>query len=111
LLDAFVRDAAGSGQLVAHNADFDIPIITAECIRYEIDHSLAETPAFCTMKSKEVIKHCKIPNKWRPGYKWPRLEELHAVRFGEGFEGAHDALADVRACSRCFFALKQQGII
>ena len=96
---------------MAHNADFDIPIITAECIRYEIDHSLAETPAFCTMKSKEVIKHCKIPNKWRPGYKWPRLEELHAVLFGEGFEGAHDALADVRACSRCFFALKQQGII
>jgi DNA polymerase-3 subunit epsilon len=35
----------------------------------------------------------------------------HDVLFGEGFEGAHDALADARVGSRCFFALKQQGII
>ncbi len=111
VLEAFVGDAGRCGQLVAHNADFDLPIITAECIRYDIEHPLAATPAFCTMKSREVIKHCKIPNKWRQGYKWPRLDELHTVCFGEGFDGAHDALADVRACSRCFFALREQGII
>jgi len=31
--------------------------------------------------------------------------------FGTGFEGAHDALADVKACADCFFELKKRKVI
>jgi DNA polymerase III epsilon subunit-like protein len=52
---------------------------------------------------------CKI--KGRRGYKWPSLEELHILLFGDTFESAHSALADVRACAKCFFELKRRGVI
>ena len=29
----------------------------------------------------------------------------------EGFEGAHDALADVKATARCFWKMKYMGLI
>jgi hypothetical protein len=31
--------------------------------------------------------------------------------FGTTFSGAHDALADVEATKKCFFELKNRGII
>jgi DNA polymerase-3 subunit epsilon len=111
VLADFARDTGQTSQLVAHNADFDIPVITAECIRYGIAANLRDISTVCTMKSKDVVDHCRIPNPWRSGYKWPKLEELHHVLFGEAFPDAHDAAADVRACSRCFFALKDRGIL
>ena len=51
-----------------------------------------------------TTKLCKIPGKY--GYKWPTLSELHMFLFGNGFEGAHDALNDVLACAACYFELK-----
>mgnify|MGYP000730892693 CR=1 FL=1 len=38
-------------------------------------------------------------------------QELHQKLFGEGFEGAHHALADVRACARCYFELVRLGVL
>jgi len=43
--------------------------------------------------------------------KFPTLEELHTVLFGENFQGAHDALADVRATAKCFFELLRRNVI
>lgn len=42
--------------------------------------------------------------------KWPSLMDLHTYLFSTGFDGAHDALADVLACRRCYYALRAQGI-
>jgi hypothetical protein len=57
--------------------------------------------------STEILK---LPNP-RGGYKWPNLTELHTYLFGKGFDGAHDAMADVKACANCFFELKKRKLI
>ena len=49
--------------------------------------------------------------KSKYGFKWPKLSQLHKKLFGSDFDEAHDAEADVAACARCFFALKDQGVI
>ena len=41
----------------------------------------------------------------------PKLSELHRILFGTGFEDAHNALADVEATAKCFWKLKELGII
>jgi len=59
---------------------------------------------------KESTDYCKIRNNWG-SYKWPSLIELHTKLFDEGFDGAHDALADVKACAKSFFELKEREVI
>lgn len=50
-------------------------------------------------------------NRWGKPGKWPTLTELHVKLFECEFEGAHDALDDVKAMVNCFFELKKRGII
>lgn len=69
-----------------------------------------DLPNHCTMKDKAVVKLCGLRNKaGKP--KWPKLIELHEHLFGTGFDGAHDAYADISATKRCFFELVSRGII
>jgi DNA polymerase III subunit epsilon len=56
-----------------------------------------------------ATSYCQIPEPY--GYKWPTLEELHKKLFNQPFAGAHQALADVRACVRCYFELKQRNVL
>lgn len=84
-------------QIVAHNIDFDLKLVGFEFERLEVKNITNERPWFCTMHATENI--CKIPGKFGK-YKWPKLIEAHEHFFGEGFDGAHDALVDVRACQR-----------
>lgn len=92
-----------SDQTVAHNWAFDEPVITCELKRIGQTSRLLEVPSFCTMEA--ATKICKIPGPY--GFKWPKLQEAHRHFFGEEFDGAHDALADVRACARIFTAIHQ----
>ena len=69
--------------------------------------SLFLKPKCCTMKSS--TNYCKLPGK--KGFKSPRLAELHQILFGEGFDNAHNALADVEATARCFWELKKRGVL
>lgn len=92
--------------MIAHNARFDVPVVSSEMnfLGQKADKKPAK---ICTMLS--TIDFCAIVNS--KGYKWPTLTELHEKLFGEGFDGAHDALADVRATARCFVELyKKQKI-
>ncbi len=93
--------------IVAHNISFDEKIIGAEFVRRKTANNFDSKPKFCTMKS--TTDFCKIPGRY--GFKWPKLSELHINLFGEDFEGAHDAFADIEATERCFFELKKRGII
>lgn len=94
--------------LVAHNMDFDRPILLSEFLRAGLSDSLASLSTFCTMAT--TTKVCRIPRAGG-GYKWPTLDELHRHLFGTGFEGAHDAGADVLACAKCYFKLQEMGLI
>lgn len=103
----FANAIERSKTLVAHNISFDEKIMGAEFLRKEIEHQLFNRPKICTMHKS--TNFCKIRNGY--GYKWPKLIELHEKLFDSDFDGAHDALADVKACARCFFELKERGVI
>ena len=106
-IDTFISAVNVSKGLVAHNMSYDYNVIGAEMIRAGLDHNLSIS-RYCT---KELgTEYCKLPGNYGK-YKWPTLTEFHTKLFGTGFEGAHDALFDVRACAKCFFRLKELGII
>ena len=108
VLNQFDEMLQSSKMLIAHNIDFDLKILKIAYTRIGLDLNLPEN-LFCTMKSTTDI--CKIPNNrgWG-GYKWPNLSELHTFLFSESFDGAHDALVDVKATARCFIELKNRSL-
>lgn len=107
---AFFALATKVDVLVAHNADFDRTVMVAAGHRVgckNFAEQIDGMPTFCTMKAATPV--CQIESPYRVGeYKWPRLEECIRHFFDEDLEGAHDALVDVRACKRVYFALKSQ---
>ena len=92
--------------VVAHNVDFDRPILLAEFLRLGLGDSFASLPTFCTMS--KTVQLCRLPRSGG-GYKWPTLGELHRHLFGTGLTEAHNAGADVLACARCYFKLEEVG--
>lgn len=93
---------------VAHNFDFDAPIIEAELLRLNVELPLWDFPHICTMW--QTLDFCAIPSPHSPGkLKPPKLSELFQKVFGEDFSGAHDAGNDVRAMAACFYELKKRG--
>lgn len=102
----FIKDMEKCQALVAHNEAFDYPVTGAEMIRYGM-RSKVKLPRLCTMQAS--IDYCKLPGQY--GWKYPKLEELHFILFGTNMEGAHDAGSDTRACAKCFFKLRELGLI
>jgi DNA polymerase-3 subunit epsilon len=95
---------------IAHNHNFDNQIVTNEIAFAGIEPALFKyKKSFCTMLS--TVEYVGAINKWGKPGKWPNLMELHNKVFGCDFEGAHDALDDVKATGNCFFELKRKGII
>ena len=97
--------------LVAHNIKFDHQLMEIEhTLIYGVKYGDA-TEHFCTMEAMTDI--CKLPfaatsrQSFGKEYKWPTLQEAHQYAFGYQFEGAHDALADVRATARLYKWLKE----
>ncbi|MFA6333172.1 MAG: 3'-5' exonuclease, partial [Methanoregula sp.] len=59
VLPQFNADVEKATTIVAHNVDFDLPIITTEFIRCRLETRLAEKQKFCTMKPREIVSWCK----------------------------------------------------
>lgn len=106
-LEEFADAFEKAKSLVAHNISFDEKIMGAEFLRENLQPSFFDMPRICTMHGS--TEYCAIENE--RGYKWPKLIELHQKLFGKEFDGAHDALADVKATARCFFELKERGVL
>ena len=96
-------------RLVAHNIEFDIRVLKAELERANIRTRVLSKPKFCTMKATTNI--CKLPKRGANEYKWPSLQELYLYLFGRYYNGAHNALSDVRATADCFFELIRRKLI
>lgn len=110
VLSSFAADAKKADIVVGHNVAFDLGIASADLRRHAIDLSFNDKVQICTMRSS--TGWCRIPKtNGVPGYKFPRLEELHYRLFGHDFENAHDAMADVEATMRCFHELIRLGVI
>ena len=109
-LDKFHLALERAHYKIAHNHNFDVQIVTNEIAKVGIPlQPFATKKHFCTMLAS--VDYVGALNKWGKPTKWPNLQELHIKCFGEGFDGAHDALADVKATVRCFLHLKAKGII
>ena len=106
-LEEFIKAINSSDFLIAHNMNFDSKIIGAEMIRANLKAE-RNIPKLCTMEASTDF--CQLQGQYGK-YKWPKLDELHNKLFNIGFEGAHDAMIDVRACARCYFELKRLNII
>lgn len=96
--------------LIFHNSQYDVG---------RLQHTMKRTGAplamprvQCTMRlATDII--CLPPTDkmiaaGRHGYKAPNLKEAHKFFTGEDFDGAHDALADVWACARVFWAIQDR---
>ena len=92
---------------IAHNVSFDEKILAAEFLRLGRPHPLLKVTTRCTMK--ESTDFCRLPGNY--GFKYPNLTELHRKLFKKAFDGAHDALADVRACKAAYFELRTLGVM
>ena len=103
--------------VVGHNFDFDWKY-AMHLLERNMDGLSDEArsafyldlPNHCTMKDKNVVKFCGLKNKVGRA-KWPKLIELHEILFEKGFDGAHDAFADITATRDCFFELVRREII
>ncbi|UTU07864.1 DNA polymerase III alpha subunit [Caulobacter phage C1] len=104
VMSAFEELLTLADTVVAHNGEYDQQVIqnAYTLLDGKLSNHFADKKAFCTMKASTAI--CKI--KGPRGYKWPKLIEAHEILLGEKFDGAHDALADVRACKRVYFKLQ-----
>lgn len=107
VLNLFSERINNASLLIAHNMNFDEKIIGAEFIRKNIDNQLFKKKRLCTMLAS--VDYCQIPGNY--GYKWPKLDELYKILFGNSFAEAHDAAADIKATARCFWELEKRGII
>jgi DNA polymerase-3 subunit epsilon len=102
-------------QLVAHNIDYDMDVLhDAMPTSWEV---AKDKPQFCTMKQNVMIVKAPLSDKQKAyftskgkmpdyPYKVPNLTETHMHYFNKPFEGAHDAMEDIRACRNIFFAME-----
>ena len=103
-LSVFLKAYETCEVAVAHNMNFDFNVLAAEMIRAGV-RSEKRLKKECTMIQGTDLM--KIPSPKGKGFKYPKLEELHNFLFQKGFEGAHDALNDVTATSKCYFEMNK----
>ena len=105
---AFGADLNQAECVIGHNLDYDLHIVGVEYVRLGYDSRIMfARPTLCTMQA--TIQYCNIPGRFGP--KWPKLMELYTKLFGQEFDGAHDAMADIVATKECFFELIRRGVV
>lgn len=108
-------DMIGNAQIVvAHNINFDMTVmrrsifVYSEMVGIDFVDPFEGKTLICTMLgSLDIVKATPKRNgQW----KWPKLKEAIKFFFNEELEGAHDALVDVRGCSRVYYELLDMGV-
>ncbi|WP_088340349.1 DNA polymerase III subunit alpha [Robiginitalea sediminis] len=104
VLEAFEAAMGKTRFLVGQNVGFDINIMGAEFLRAGKANPVEHLPVLDTC-TEDTAELCQIPGGRGGKFKLPTLTELHQHLFGEPFEEAHNATADVEATTRCFLEL------
>ena len=94
-LSSLIQQAS---HIVAHNLAFDGKLWEIHCARLGLPNLLLDKhrSQHCTMIM--LTNRMRLPGKFRGSFKWPNLKEAYSfVTGGKTFDGAHDAMADVRA--------------
>lgn len=110
VLTEFIKAIKRTKSIVAHNIDYDVPIIEAEFLRNGFEKQLGKINKICTMKVGKNF--CKLPGAY-DDYKYPTLMELfkkcfydYATSFKPLYD-KHNALMDAGLTAKCFFKLKE----
>lgn len=115
VLNIFNRLAAKAKRHIAHNIEFDQFMIFREAIGCGYSAKDFGLDGYCTMTAATDIVKCpptkRMLDVGMTGFKKPNLTEAYRHFFGREFDGAHDAMADVRACRDVFFKLKDLGAV
>ncbi|WP_235296851.1 hypothetical protein [Portibacter marinus] len=106
VLEKFKESLDQVQYIISFNLDFNESVLAAEYHRKGMKNPLLYTDKFCLMQ--ESTWFCKIPGRGGK-YKWPTLNELHAICFNQKYSPAGNARADVIAASRCFIKLMKLG--
>ncbi len=111
VMTKFNEDVSQTDYIVAHNYSFDYKIVKAEFERLSMPTVLSDIASVDTMT--ESRNFLQLPSRSRNStkYKNPKLSELYFNLFGENFNNAHSASADVEATVKCFFELKKRKVI
>jgi DNA polymerase-3 subunit epsilon len=102
--------------IVGHNICFDKNMLIVESVRQKVPHYFSvngwRKAELCTMR--HFVIECAIERvnvKGEKYFKFPTLVELHTHLFNMKPKNAHDAMADVLICLRCYaFGLHGQDI-
>lgn len=81
--------------LVAHNSQFDENVLTSELLRLGTPIPFEKFTFVCTNNMHKELEFTPI-----------KLVDLYTKIFGHGFDGAHDALNDARACGEVYPRLR-----
>ena len=119
VMQMFLRAVTLSSMVVAHNMKFDSWMAQKEFVDAglgEHAHIFVKRRKFCTMEGSSGVMKLPATEKMKAAgygdkFKPPGMQEAHVHFFGKEFAGAHDAMADVRACRDVFFELKRMGVI
>jgi DNA polymerase III epsilon subunit-like protein len=100
--------------LVGHNVAFDRNVIAAEMYRLDYASDAVGKEFFgrrhlCLMMASTAF--CGLPGRFGKQPKYPTLAQLYWRLFGEDLRGCHNARVDVEASARCFFRLRELGVI
>lgn len=92
-----------------HNVEFDYNIVGAEFFRKNMKDNLQEKAKADTMILGTDF--CQLGGGRGGRFKPPKLEELYEKLYGNKFDEAHNAAADVNATAQVFFEMMRVGII
>jgi len=109
VLDEFVKVLQNVKVVAGHSVSFDNKVVRVECMRKALECPLTEKIIVDTKEAS--TNYCSIPGGRGRKFKWPKLTELHVKLFGENFDAAHNASADVQATARCFLELIRLNVI
>jgi DNA polymerase III epsilon subunit-like protein len=112
VFEKLLSDVMRTTFIVAHNIEFDLPIVESEFLRLGIHKPFKGKKKLCTMKTGAGF--CKIPRYSGRGYKYPKLEELLEHLYFPGWSNiriidAHDAQIDTALTAKCFIKLVDLG--
>lgn len=93
--------------IVAHNIDFDLPVLQAEYYRLGLPHPFTVPLAYCTQKqTADIVKIKKEGDGFNfKGYEWPSLKELAEYCDVEWTGPDHRAFADAVVTMTCFWLI------
>jgi len=90
--------AQAAATLHAYNSQFDRIIMEGEILRLgrTIPNPFLDPNIKLLCEMQPMTNICRLPGNYGK-FKWPSLSESHMHCYRKQFEGAHDAMGDVRA--------------